>query len=126
MARSLNGGFRDTPPKVIKPLRYRIDPAAEKLDALDKLERELERDNVKGMPAELYHELLDKLQADRAAIIRRRDKGKPEEEKDYDAMPYSACPPRYKLLFWKVRNEFNERHFGMILAFIIICWMLRK
>lgn len=62
------------------PLRYRIDPTAKKLDDLDNLERELERENAKGMPPELYFELLGKLQADRAAIVKRRDKGKPPED----------------------------------------------
>lgn len=126
MARSLNGGERT--PKPIKPLRYRIDPTAEKLDNLDRLESELERDNAKGMPAELYFELLEKLQADRAAIIKRRDKGKPieEDEKDYENMPFTPCPPRHKLLFYKVRNEFTQQHFAWILGFIVLCWMLRK
>jgi hypothetical protein len=124
MARSLNGGERS--PRPVKPLRYRIDPTAEKLDALDTLERELERDNKKGMPSELYHELLGKLQADRAAIIKRRDKGKPEEEKDYESMPFTPSPPRHKLLYWKVRNGFTVKHYEWILFFVVLCWMLRK
>lgn len=127
VARSLNGGER-APPKPIKPLRYRIDPTAEKLDALDKLEAELDWQNrTQGLDPELYFELLAKLQADRAAIIKKRDKGKPiEDEKDYDAMPYHRSPPVYKAAWYRLRDGFNQHHFTWILGIIILLWMLRK
>lgn len=126
MARSFSGGDSQRPPP--KPLRYRIDPTAEKLDALDKLEAELEWQNrTQGLDPELYFELLAKLQADRAAIIKKRDKGKPiGDEKDYDAMPYHKSPLVYKVAWYRLKGGFNQHHFSWILGIIILLWMLRK
>lgn len=124
MARSLNGG--EPTPKPIKPLRYRIDPTAEKLDVLDNLERELERSNAKGMPPELYFELLEKLQADRAGIIARRDKGKPKEEPDYNAMPFYPSPPKRTLIRYWLASNVTDRTFKWLLFIIILFWFYCK
>lgn len=124
MARPLNGG--DTKPKPVKPLRYRIDPTAEKLDTLDNLERELERSNAKGMPPELYFELLGKLQADRAAIIKRRDKGKPPEEPDYDAMPFYPSPSKRALVRYWIASNVTNRTFKWLLFIVILFWFYCK
>lgn len=108
------------------PLRYRIDPTAKKLDDLDNLERELERNNAKGMPPELYFELLEKLQADRAAIIKKRDKGKPVEEPDYDAMPFYPSPSKVTLArFWLLSNV-NDKSFKWLLFILVLFWFWCK
>lgn len=108
------------------PLRYRIDPTAKKLDDLDKLERELERDNAKGMPPELYFELLERLQTDRAAIIKKRDKGKPVEEPDYDAMPFYPSPSKVTLArFWLLSNV-NDKSFKWLLFILVLFWFWCK
>lgn len=108
------------------PLRYRIDPTAKKLDDLDNLERELERDNARGMPPELYFELLEKLQADRAAIIQRRDKGKPVEEPDYDAMPFYPSPTKLTLArIWLLSNV-NDKTFKGLLFMLVLLWFWCK
>lgn len=130
MARSLNGGER-APPKPIKPLRYRIDPTAEKLDALDKLEAELEWQNrTQALDPDLYFELTDKLHTDRTALIKKRDKalGVNSDDEKYDDMPYTKQPDLYSLnmLWYRVRTSFDQVHFGWILGIIILLWMLRK
>lgn len=124
MAAIRRSGDASKPP--LPPLRYRIDPTAKKLDELDALERELERDNAKGMPSELYFELLEKLQADRAAIIKRRDKGKPVEEPDYDAMPFYPSPSKCTLIRYKLSANVNDTTFKWALFSVVLLWLYMK
>ena len=113
MARSLNGGER-APPKAVKPLRYRIDPTAEKLDALDKLETELEWQNrTQALDPELYFELKDKLQADRAALTKKRDKDLPPE-----------LPPPIKTGWEGPLQDRPEKALWSVGRIILICLIL--
>lgn len=68
------------------PLRYRIDPKAKKLDDLDDLERELRRNASEYEPDD-FEAMLDKLQRERAAIIKVRDKHLPDEVEQYPPVP---------------------------------------
>lgn len=60
------------------PLRYRIDPTAKKLDDLDSLELELRRHELDYEPDD-FEAMLDKLQRQRAGIIKARDKHLPPD-----------------------------------------------
>lgn len=134
MARSLNGGTADKP---VIPLRYRINPDFKKLDELDALEKELNASGIKEKNVDVYCDLLADIQRRRAKLFpepkpkapTKAEKAKLKEQEDeerYDSMPFTACPPRHKLLFYRVRSGFNEKHFAWILGFIVLCWMLRK
>lgn len=69
-------GEAGRPPPI--PLRYRIDPTAKKLDDLDDLEGELRRNELDYEPDD-FEAMLDKLQRQRAGIIKARDKHLPPE-----------------------------------------------
>lgn len=69
-------GEAGKPPPI--PLRYRIDPTAKKLDDLDDLEGELRRNESDYEPDD-FEAMLDKLQRQRASIIKARDKHLPPE-----------------------------------------------
>lgn len=113
--------------KQVQPLRYRIDPSAKKLDILDDLEAELEQENRRGMDPELYFELLDKIHADRAAVIKRRDKGKPIPHCDY--MPPSA-PRRspvasLRLRYRTIKGEVSRHVWVLLEARIALLFLAR-
>lgn len=102
----------DSKPKPLPPpLRYRIDPTAKKLDDLDALEKELERNKLQ-YDAETYSDLLDILQLQRDAANKKRSKLLPDGDVPVNSWlgPRQERTPRKRWslikIFWCVAIAF--------------------
>lgn len=106
-------GEAGKPPPI--PLRYRIDPTAKKLDDLDVLEVELRRTESDYEPDD-FEAMLDKLQRQRAGIIKARDKHLPPEVEEPPPRTLAEC----------VRDTITLRVFQWALFFAVFIWLYFK
>lgn len=106
-------GEAGKPPPI--PLRYRIDPTAKKLDDLDDLEGELRRNESDYEPDD-FEAMLDKLQRQRAGIIKARDKHLPPEIEEPPPRTLEEC----------IRDNVTPKAFKWVLFILIIIWLYFK
>lgn len=106
-------GEAGKPPPI--PLRYRIDPTAKKLDDLDDLEGELRRSESDYEPDD-FEAMLDKLQRQRAGIVKARDKHLPPEIEEPPPGTVAEC----------IRGNVTPKTFKWMLFILIIIWLYFK
>lgn len=116
--------------KPIKPLRYRIAPIEEKVDAIEKLEAEFNRAIKSGqIPQEEIEEYRTYLKVQREKIHAVKCKAlgiKVEEERDYDSMPYAPDPSKWRLLRYKAREYCTDQTFRWLLFLAVLFWIYCK
>lgn len=118
--------------KPIKPLRYRIAPIEEKVDAIEALEAEFKRAIKAGqIPQEEIEEYSTYLRVQREKIhaVKLKALGSkpgPEGEKDYDAMPFAPDPPKWRLIRYRMREYCNDKAFRWLLFLIVLFWLYCK
>jgi hypothetical protein len=97
-----------------KPLRYRIDSKAEKLDELDQLESEL-RANRNSMCEDDYHHLASVLKQRRDKLTKDATQRPPGES--------TIAPSRWDRLAYGLRSKATERAFQAVLASVVFLWL---
>jgi hypothetical protein len=123
-------GLRVTVVKPVKPLRYRLSPVEEKLDNLDKLEREFEKAVKAGkVPEEQETEnrLYLKVQRDKLQAVKDKALGiKPEvvePEKVLIDRTNDRLPTQYELY---CRDIDPQKAFKWFLFIVVLIWLYCK
>lgn len=116
-------GLRVTVVKPVKPLRYRLSPVEEKLDNLDKLERELEAAVKAGkVPEEQEQEsrLYLKVQREKLQAIKDKALGiVPTVEKELIDRTGDRLPTQWE----QYLNHINpQKAFKVALVVVVVVW----
>lgn len=111
--------------KDVKPLRYRIAPIEEKVDALEKLEAEFNQAVKAGkIPEEVIEEYSTylKVQRDKIHAVKCKALGiKPEVEKEL--VDFSYIEPRKDWRYYWHEYCFTDTGFKVALALFVLCWI---
>ncbi len=112
-----------TPSKPQPPLRYRIDPTAEKSDQLDKLLAELEA-KAPTMEDSDYHDLKAILKGQQEALHKRVDRLKGKQSVQIDCS-YEVDPPRTISGFVSELSAMVKcRHPVWFIVAIVVVWFI--
>lgn len=117
-------GLRVTVVKPVKPLRYRLSPVEEKLDNLDKLEKEFEQAVKAGkIPEEqrLEYALYLKVQRDRLQVTKDKALGlKPEVVKELIDMTGERVPTQWERT---CQEADPQKAFKVTLFVVVLIWL---
>lgn len=120
-------GLRVQVVKPIKPLRYRLAPVEEKLDNLDKLEKEFAQACKAGtIPEEQRQEYALYLKIQRDKLQATKDKALgivPVVEKELIDRTGDRLPSQFELY---CRNINPQKAFKVTLIFFIVFWLICK
>lgn len=120
-------GLRVTVVKPVKPLRYRLSPVEEKLDNLDKLEREFEAAVKAGkIPEEQEQEsrLYIKVQRDKLQTVKDKALGiVPTVEKELIDRTGDKLPTQWESY---LTNVDPQKAFKCCLCLAIVAWLYIK
>ncbi len=118
-------GLRVTVVKPVKPLRYRLSPVEEKLDNLDKLEKEFEQAVKAGkIPEEQRLEYAFYLKVQRDKLQATKDKTLgivPEVVKVVDTR-VSDTLVLWECLKWLASVLPTQRNFKIALGLVVLTW----
>ena len=120
-------GLRVTVVKPVKPLRYRLSPVEEKLDNLDKLEREFEQAVLSGkVPEEqtIEYGLYIKVQRDKLQAAKDKALGiAPTVEKELIDRTGDRLPTQWELY---LQNVNPQKAFKVALSLAVVFWFYCK
>lgn len=120
-------GLRVTVVKPIKPLRYRLSPVEEKLDNLDKLEREFEQAVKSGkIPEEQEQESRLYLSVQRSKLQAAKDKALgivPTVEKELIDRTGDRLPNQWEVY---LQNVNPQKAFKVTLFLVVLIWFYIK
>ena len=120
-------GLRVTVVKPVKPLRYRLSPVEEKLDNLDKLEREFEQAVLSGkVPEEQEQESRLYLKVQRDKLQAAKDKALgivPTIEKELIDRTGDRLPTQWELY---LQNVNPQKAFKWCLFLVVMVWFYCK
>lgn len=120
-------GLRVTVVKPVKPLRYRLSPVEEKLDNLDKLEKELEQAVKAGkIPEEqrLEYALYLKVQRDKLQATKDKTLGiVPVKEKELIDMTGEHIPSQWELY---CQGIYPQKAFRVVMFLAVMIWLYCK
>ena len=120
-------GLRVQVVKPVKPLRYRLAPVEEKLDNLDKLEKEFEQALKAGtIPEEQADDYRLYLATQRDKLQCAKDKAqgiKPTVEKEFIDMTGEKLPSQWELY---LSNIDPQKAFKWCLCAVVMLWFYCK
>ncbi len=120
-------GLRVTVVKPEKPLRYRLAPIEEKLDNLDKLEKEFERAVKAGkIPEEQRPEYALYLKVQRDKLQATKDKALgivPVKEKELIDMTGEHIPSQWELYCQDIDPQ---KAFRVVMFLVVMIWLYCK